>query len=108
MPREKEARQRSEGESDRGEIPAVVCTISSKGDATRAREDVAFRNSVHIKGSGSAGAPVNVVGTRTSLENDLPVRLHIQSCGCAEDPDGIRDGASVVHTRIQDEISRVD
>jgi hypothetical protein len=34
--------------------------------------------------------------------------LHGNRCGCAEDPDGVRDGVSVVHARIQDKISRVN
>ena len=73
-----------------------MCTSSSEGDASRAREDVAFRNRAHVEGSGSAGAPVHVVGAGASLEDDIQVRFHIERGGCAEDPDGVGNGVSVV------------
>jgi len=47
-------------------VPAVVNTSGGICDASSSREDVALHNAICSKGSTSASAPVDVVGTCAS------------------------------------------
>ena len=80
-------------------IPAVVNTSGSIGDCC-AREDVAFHDAIRSEGSGSTCAPVDVVGSGASLQDDLPTSWHSQCGGCAENKDGVG-----LEAGVQDEIA---
>ena len=58
-------RAQSSSGSQFSTVPAIVSTSGSVGDG-RARKDVAVHSALGGEGGGSAGGPVDVVGTGTS------------------------------------------